>query len=314
MSLLIRSPNPDVIDPLSWKEAIASLMPDLDICVWPDTGDLERVECFLGQRAEAALFKSMTQIKFMQQFAAGADYALSDPAIPPGLLVSRMVDPAMANTMSLFVLAAVLRYHRQLDAYQRQQVSHVWKRLQVPCAQDRTVGVMGLGALGGDLCSKLVALGFKVAGWSRTDKSLPGVKIYQGPSSLDAFLKCSEILVCLLPLTQATRGILNRENLAKMPHGSYLINVARGEHHVVDDVLAALDSGQLAGATIDVHAHDPNPPADESPLWDHPRVAVTPHVATLSSPTSAAAYVVENIRRVRAGLKPLNVIDRVNGY
>jgi glyoxylate/hydroxypyruvate reductase A len=314
MSLLIRSPNPAILDPGPWRDAIATLMPELEIHMWPETGDLANVEVFLAQRAEPELFAAMKNLRLMQQFGAGADSVLHDPGIPRDLPVSRLVDPHFANTMSLFVLAIVLRYHRQLDEYRRQQSAHVWKRLPVPYANERTVGIMGLGALGGDLAQKLVSLGFNVVGWSRTPKSLPGIECHHGDTRLDAFLARSEILVCLLALTAQTRGILNRDLFARLPRGAYLINVARGAHHVVADVVAALDSGQLAGATLDVHEHDPGPPSVDSPLWDHPRVDITPHVATLSSPRFAAAYVVENIRRIRAGLPAFNLVDRLAGY
>ena len=314
MSLLIRSPNPLTIDPGRWKEAISTFMPELEICLWPDVGDPAQVEYLLAQSAEPELFRRLTRLKFMQQFGAGADHILSAAAIPPDLPVSRMVDPEMANSMSLFVLAAVLRYHRNLDLYHQQQTARVWKRLPVTAARDRTVGVMGLGALGSALCAKLVALCFRVVGWSRTEKALPEVDAYHGATGLEGFLKRSEILVCLLPLTPETHGILNRDTFARMPHRSYLINAGRGEHHVLADILAALDSGQLAGATLDVHAHDPNPPPADSPIWDHRLIDITPHTATVINPVSAARYVVANIRRVRDGQKPWNVVDRTSGY
>lgn len=314
MALLIRTPEAGVIDPQLWKNAISALLPDLDIRIWPEIGDPAEVQVLLAQRGDAEMFASLRNLKLMQQFSAGADAVLKDPVIPRDLPVARLVDPQLANTMSLFVLAAVLRYHRQLDEYQRQQAGGVWKRLPVVGSDDKRVGVMGLGALGSDLASKLVALGFRVSGWSRSSKQLEGVACHHGTESLSAFLASSEILVCLLPLTAETRGILNEDLLARLPRGAYLINVGRGEHHVVADVVEAVDSGQLAGALLDVHSHDPEPPPADSPLWNHPRIDITPHVATLSSARAAAGYVAENIRRVRAGLEPLNLVDRRVGY
>jgi glyoxylate/hydroxypyruvate reductase A len=289
-------------------------MPELEIHVWPDTGNLDKVEVMLAMRAEAELFAAMPNLKLLQLFGAGVDSVLRDPAIPRDLPVSRLVDPQFANTMSLFVLAAILRYHRQLDEYARQQAAHVWQRLHVPYAQERTIGIMGLGALGSDLAQKLVGFGFRVVGWSRSAKELPGVEAFSGADQLGAFLSRSEILVCLLPLTPQTRGVLCASTFAQMPRGSYVINVGRGEHHVIPDIIAALDAGQLAGVTLDVHEHDPEAPPPDSPLWNHPRVTITPHIATLSSSTSAAPYIAENIRRIRAGLPGLNLMNREGGY
>lgn len=314
MSLLIRSPNEAIVDPRRWRDAIAAQMPELEIHVWPDTGALDQVEVMLAMRAEPELFAALPNLKLLQLFSAGADGVLRDPSIPQDLPVSRLVDAQFANTMSLFVLAAVLRYHRQLDEYARQQAAHVWQRLPVPHAGERTVGIMGLGALGSDLARKLAGLGFEVAGWSRTPKTLPGVTAFHGREQFGAFLSRCGILVSLLPLTAETHGILCAETFAQLPRGSYVINVGRGEQHVVADVIAALDSGQLAGVTLDVHEHDPEPPPADSPLWEHPRVTITPHIATLSSAASAAPYIAENIRRVRAGLPGLNLVDRAGGY
>ncbi|MET0986393.1 MAG: glyoxylate/hydroxypyruvate reductase A [Steroidobacteraceae bacterium] len=314
MSLLIRSPHPVYVDADEWYRAIKAAAPGLEVHVWPDMGDPDAVEVLLGQSAEPETFARLRNLKLLQLFAAGPDTALRDPAIPPTLPMARLVDECFAATMSSYVLAAVLRYHRHLDDYARQQSAREWRVLPTRYAHERTVGIMGLGVLGRDLAVKLRMLGFNVRAWTRTPKELAGIAGFNGPQQFAEFLSASEILVCLLPLTPTTRGILNRDVFTRMPRGSYLINVGRGDHHVVEDIVAALDAGQLAGATLDVHSHDPAPPPAESPLWDHPRVTLTPHIATRASAASAAGYVVANLERVRAGLPPLNLVDRTAGY
>jgi glyoxylate/hydroxypyruvate reductase len=314
LSLLIRSPNPSYVDAQEWFRAIKALAPDLELHVWPETGDADEVEVLLGQSAEPETFARLRNLKLLQLFAAGPDSALRDSSIPRHLPIARLVDKHFAVTMSTYVLAAVLRYHRRLDEYARQQAEREWRVLPTVYAEDRTVGIMGLGALGTEVATNLLTYGFKVRGWTRTPKQLPGVESFHGPEQLQTFLARTEILVCLLPLTAQTRGILNARTFALMPKGSYLINTGRGEHHVESDILAALEEGRLAGVTLDAHTHDPQPPPSGSPFWQHPRVVLTPHIATRASAQAAAAYVIENLRRVRAGLAPMNLVSREAGY
>jgi glyoxylate/hydroxypyruvate reductase A len=223
-----------------------------------------------------------------------------------------MVDPSLTRTMSEYVLLAVLRHHRELDRFERAQRAREWAYAFPPQAADRRVGIMGLGELGAAAARRLVANGFQVAGWSRSPKAIEGVVSYAGSSELHTFLHRTEILVCLLPLTAKTEGILDAATFDALPHGAFVINVARGRHLVERDLLAALDSGRLAGATVDVFREEPLPP--ESPLWSHPKVLVTPHVASYSVPAIAAEGVAANIRRVLAGEPLLHQVDRAKGY
>jgi glyoxylate/hydroxypyruvate reductase A len=171
---------------------------------------------------------------------------------------------------------------------------------------------MGLGVLGSDAAAKLVTFGFDVAGWSRTPKQLPGVRPFHGDDQLAAFLRRSEIVVCLLPLTPATTGIINARTLAELPQGACIINAARGGHVVDSDLLAALDSGHVAHATLDVFAHEPLPV--EHPFWHHPRITLTPHVASLTISETASRVVIENLKAMREGGRPGNIVDLDKGY
>jgi glyoxylate/hydroxypyruvate reductase A len=214
--------------------------------------------------------------------------------------------------MNEFVLLRVLHYHRQMPQHEQHQRLQRWERLVPPLPQDRRVGLLGLGELGGRCAATLVGLGFDVAGWSRAPRALPGVTGYSGRGQLPAFLARTEILVCLLPLTPETTDILNAQRLAQLPKGAYVINVARGQHIVDADLLAALDSDQLAGATLDVFREEPLPAGH--PYWTHPKVTVVPHIAAITQVKTAAATLAANVRRAMRGEPLANVVDRSRGY
>jgi glyoxylate/hydroxypyruvate reductase A len=239
----------------------------------------------------------------------GVERLLADPALPRGVPLARLVDPGMVAAMSETVLAHTLDWHRRLYRYREQQPQARWHRYRQYMASDHTVGLLGLGALGTDAARKLLALGFKVAGFSRRPKKVDEVECF---TELDAFLRRTNVLVCLLPLTDKTRGILNSRTLSLLPKGAGLINVARGPHLVVPDLIAALDSGQLAHAWLDVFDEEPLPAS--SPLWKHPGVSITPHAAALTEPRTAVAAIAENVERVRRGERPLNLVDFAAGY
>jgi glyoxylate/hydroxypyruvate reductase A len=210
------------------------------------------------------------------------------------------------------VVLQVLRLHRHDLDYRAQQQERLWRELDQKNAADRRVGILGFGELGRDAANKLKALGFDVAAWSRSEKSLAGVKSYAGADGLPLLLGRSEILICLLPLTAATEGILNSRNLALLPPGGALVNAARGAHLVEDDLFAALASGHISAAVLDVFHDEPLP--TDHPFWRHPRVVVTPHVAAFTNPATAAPIILDNIRRFEEGRPLLNRVDPARGY
>ena len=310
MTLLIIAPDER---PDWWRREFERVAPDLDVRCWPDIGDPADIDYALAWKPPAGELAKLPNLKAILSMGAGADHLFVDPTLP-AVPVTRVVDPYLTSGMSEYVLLHVLRYHRNQPALAIQQRAHVWddRARELRQADERYVGVMGLGELGRDAVAKLVALGFLVAGWSRTAKNIPGVVCYHGPDGLAPFLARTEILVCLLPLTAETTDILNRDTLAQLPQGAYLINAARGAHLVDADLLDALASGQLAHATLDVF-HDEPLPADHA-FWDHPQITVTPHNASITDPRSVVRQVAENIRRFDAGEPPLYLVDREAGY
>jgi glyoxylate/hydroxypyruvate reductase A len=236
---------------------------------------------------------------------------LRDPTLP-NLPLCRMVDPGLTSSMSEYVLAQVLKYHRTLDVYACQQRRGEWRLTLARPAAACQVGVMGLGVLGTHAAGVLAWHGFAVRGWSRSRKRIDDVTTFAGREELDAFLADLDILICLLPLTVETEGILDAGLFARLPVGARLINVARGGHLVEPDLMAALDAGQLAHATLDVMREEPLPP--DHPFWRHPSIDITPHAASYSLPETGVETVLENIARLEAGRPLLHTVDRQRGY
>jgi glyoxylate/hydroxypyruvate reductase A len=267
------------------------------------------IDIALVGRPPEGTFERLPHLKLVQSLWMGVEKLLADPELPAGVPLARMVDSGMVAAMSETVLAHVLDWHRHFWHYRQRQAGKIWKHRRQYMAQDRSVGILGLGELGSDAARKLLALDFNVCGWSRRPKALAGV---QCATDLDEVLTQSDAVVCLLPLTPQTQGILNKDSLAKIREGGCVINVARGGHVVVPDLLAALDARHLARAYLDVFDQEPLP--EDSPLWTHPGVAVTPHIAALTEPRTALATIVENVERVRRGAAPRHLVDRAAGY
>ena len=295
-----------------WKGEFARLMPDLEIRVWPEVGDRAAIEVALVANLPFGELAKLPKLRLIQSLPVGVDHILNDPNLPAGVPVARSVDPAGDPMMLEFALMHVLRHHRRMPEYLASQQKREWRRLPQPLASERRVGVIGLGVFGCNLATTLVRLGFAVAGWSRRPKQVDGVECFAGADAFRAFLGRCQIVVALVPLTTATRGLLNAAAFAAMPKGADVINLSRGPVLIEPDLLAALDSGQIGSASLDVFETEPLP--GDHALWSHPRVTVTPHVATVSRAAVSAPIVVENIRRMRAGQPLLNPVDRAAGY
>ncbi|PJI40888.1 glyoxylate/hydroxypyruvate reductase A [Ferrovibrio sp.] len=300
------------VDPTPWQQGIQSQVPELEIRLWPDAGDLSEIDYVLSWRCPHGFFPQFPALRAIFSMGAGIDRFLEDSALPPDIPLVRMVDPSLVDGMVEFVVMEVLCHHRRMPEYRRQQQRSDWLPLIPPLAQDRPVGIMGLGQLGGSCARALQALKFPVNGWARSSKDIPGIRCFSGTAAFDDFLKSSDIVVCLLPLTDDTRDILNARAFRMMRPGSSVINVARGGHLVEDDLIAAIDSGHLAGATLDVFKEEPLPAAN--PIWKHEKITVVPHASALTQPKTAALVVADNIRRHLSGQLMLNVVDKSTGY
>jgi glyoxylate/hydroxypyruvate reductase A len=288
-----------------WVPLLRRALPEDEITAVPD----KSVDIALVATPPAGTFQKLGRPKLVQSLWMGVEKLLADPTYPRFVPLARLIDPGMVAAMSETVIAHVLDWHRHLYRYRRQQQERTWQRLEQRMASDRTVGLLGVGELGGDAAKKLLALGFNVAGWSRRPKELSGVRCF---TDLTAMLPVTDALVCLLPLTPQTAGVINARTLATMRRDGCVINVARGGHVVMRDLLGALDNGWLAHAYLDVFDIEPLPARDL--LWEHPGVTITPHIAALTEPRTAVPKIVENVERVRRGETPANLVDFSAGY
>jgi glyoxylate/hydroxypyruvate reductase A len=293
-----------------WTDALAAAAPNLEVVRGPVEDERERVEFALTFVPAAGEMASYVNLRFVCAGGAGVDGILRDASLPPTLPLLRLVDRVLTARMSEYVVHAVLHHHRRIAHYVAAQARGEWEVREQ--REGTRVGILGLGALGADAAHKLSVLGFQVAGWSRTKKAIPEIESFTGPDGLRALTAQSDVLVCLLPLTRDTRGIINSALLAELPEGAYVVNPSRGGLVADNDLLAALSNGRLAGAALDVFNEEPLP-ADR-PYWSHPNVAVTPHVASRTDARSAAPQLLDNIRRARSGRPLLNRIDRDRGY
>jgi glyoxylate/hydroxypyruvate reductase len=309
VTLLIKT---DIERGNAWADALAANYPELKTVNWPYDGDPAKIDYALVWQPPEGELKRYPNLKAIFSVGAGIDHLASDPDLPPGVPVVRMVEPGLTAGMSEYVVLAVLSHHRFMLDYAAQRRDKVWEEIPQLPAEARQIGVLGLGVLGRDALETLKPFGFRLAGWSRSPKSITGVTCFHGSGGLDEFLAGSDILICLLPLTAETTGILNKDTFAKLPAGAAVINVGRGGQLVEDDLLAALDSGHLSGATLDVFQKEPLP--KKHPFWTHPRVFMTPHIASMTVPESAVRAVVANIQRLESGETLQHVVDLKRGY
>jgi glyoxylate/hydroxypyruvate reductase A len=301
-------------DPLRgrvWAQVFASEAPELAFHQWPETGDPARVRFLAAWEPPADVRGLFPNLEVLFSSGAGVDQFKLDE-LPADLPLVRMVEPGIIAGMVEYVSWAVLDLHRDMPVYRRQQAAGRWQPRPLMPATQRRVGVLGLGALGQAVLQRLGAYGFDLAGWSRSRHALPGLKCFAGQEELPALLARSDILICLLPLTPATQGMLNAELFAQLPMGASLVHMGRGPQLVAADLLAALGSGHLAHAIMDVSEPEPLPPGHA--FWQHPAITLTPHIASMTQPESAARVVLANLRRHAAGQPLLGLVDRSLGY
>lgn len=295
----------------AWKALFERHAPDLEVRLWPAIGDPADIRYFAAWQPPEDLASRFPNLQVVFATSAGVDqFDLNQ--LPDTIEVVRMLDPGIARGIVEYVCFAVLALHRRIPAYLGQQQHRQWQAHSLLPAAQRRVGVMGLGNLGIAALQSLRPFGFSLSGWARSQKHLDGVQCYAGNDGLADFLGQCDILICLLPLTDATRGILNAQTLASLPRGAQLINLGRGGHLLEPDLLDALDSGHIEHAIVDVL--DAEPPGDEHPFWQHPRIWLTPHIGAMTSPASAFQVLLENIRRHQRGERMIGVVGRQDRY
>ncbi|MBN5448159.1 glyoxylate/hydroxypyruvate reductase GhrA [Serratia marcescens] len=299
-----------------WLAGIKQRLPQAEIREW-QRGDERPADYALVWRPPHEMLANRRDLKAVFALGAGVDAILDQErkhpgTLPAGVPLLRLEDTGMAQQMQEYALSYVLRYFRRFDEYQTLQQRQEWQPLDPHSLDDFTIGILGAGVLGQSVARKLTEFGFSVRCWSRSAKQIDGVQSFAGEAQRAAFLDGVKLVINLLPNTPETVGILNRELFAQLSSGAYLINIARGAHLVEADLLAALEQGQLAAATLDVFAREPLP--QDHPFWRHPRVTITPHIAAITLPQQAMDQIAANIRALEAGHAPAGVVDRQRGY
>ena len=297
--------------PDPWVKLLKSYFPEGDVVAWNAKDDV-LADYAVVWAPDAALFETQPRLKAIFSLGAGVDSLLRVPTLPAELPVIRLDDAGMSVQMAEYVCHAVFRHTRELDAFEGAMANQQWTFRKPTRREDFPIGIMGLGEIGRRVATALTQFEFPVLGWSRSHHELPGVTCYAGAESLDAFLAATRILVCILPLTPDTEGILNKATLSKLQPEGYLINVARGAHLVEEDLVALLDTGKLAGATLDVFREEPLPATH--PFWGHPKIIMTPHISARTLREKSLAQIAEKIRQMEKGETPVGVVERQRGY
>ena len=306
MSIAIISPGRDVS---FWIKTFNEADPDIDIQVFPDIRDKDSVELVILWQHPKGILKEFPNLKLICSMGAGVDHILSDPEIPRSLPITRIVDPGLTIPMTNYVVMAVLNFHRQLYRYQSNQRKKIWDMSNPELKVN--VGVIGVGALGSDVIEKLKILGFSVFGFGNSPKSNIDFPYFYG-DELTQFLSKVNLIICMLPLTPKTENILNLDFFRKCNKGTYIINVARGNHLVEEDLLTAIDEGHVSGAFLDVYRKEPLPV--DHPFWNVEEITLTPHIASVTNPGSAIPQIIENYKRLKSNTPLMNQINPILGY
>lgn len=307
MALLIATPDRDA-DELA--RHIRKQDPQIDLRIWPEMGEVSEITFVLAWRPPDGLFRQLPNLAAVSSLGAGVDALIDDESIPAGVEIGRLAGPRLAADMAAYLVAVVVAHWKRLAGFIEDQKKQRWNpRAPGP---PPTVGLLGTGQMGERSAAAFAALDFPVHGYSRSGRGPEGVEMHSGDEGLAEIARVSDYLVNLLPLTDRTRGILDRSLFSKMKKGCTLINVGRGEHLAEEDLLEALEAGRPEFAVLDVFRTEPLPSGH--PFWRHPRILVTPHCASITLPEEAAELAVESYRRVMAGKPPLGRVDRVRGY
>jgi glyoxylate/hydroxypyruvate reductase A len=311
MALLIVNLDKQIGNAQAWRDNFAEQLPDLDIRIFPEANDLREIEYLAFIRPDFDAIPPLPNLKAMFSRSAGVEAFINHPKLPKvplGKIEPSGGDPMMTE----YTVMHVLRFHRDMPGYAAAQANREWLRKPIVRPEQRRVGFLGLGLMATAPALILKQLGFPVSAWVRSPRQVEGIRMFHGDGQLEPFLNQTDIVVCLLPLTRETEGILCARTFAMMPRGAMVINIGRGGHVVDGDLIAALDSGQLSYAALDALKPEPLPP--ESPLWTHPKVTVMPHVARRPTVAQLVSEIAANINSIEAGGGLLQQIDMKTGY
>ena len=308
MALLYKA---DPVRGAEWAQQLARKAPDLPFHIWPETGDPAAIRYLAVWNPPEDMLERFPNAEIVFSVGAGVDQ-FDFTALPTHIPLVRMVEPGIVEGMVEYVTLAVLALHRDLPAYIADKAQARWRQIRLVPAARRRVGILGLGRLGEAAFRKLAGFGFAMSGWSRSPREIDGITCHSGMAALPGFVAGCDILVCMLPLTGETQGLLNADLFRHLPQGAGLVNAGRGAHLVQQDLVAALDSGRISAAFLDVT--DPEPLPREHRFWSHPGIVMTPHVASMTRPDTAVEFVLDTIRRHRAGLPLQGLVDRARGY
>lgn len=295
-----------------WKTAIQKQFPDTTVYTYDEPHVNEEIEMALVWKHPKGSLRMYPNLQLISSLGAGVDFILDDETIPENCAIVRVVDPLLASDMSAFVISLLSNKQQHLAAYAMQQTNGVWNAIPTKRLNEYRVGILGYGALGAHLATQLQQLGVPVCAWARTEKPEAPIPVYFSKGGWSNFLRQIDVVVCLLPLTPQTEGILNASLFKQLPKGAYLINVARGAHLVEQALLDALDSGQLSGASLDVFHTEPLP--KEHPFWSHEKIQVTPHIASVSNPNAVVPQLIGNYRNLKNNKPLMNLVSTEKGY
>ena len=295
-----------------WKTALLNADPSIPIYSYEEEHPRDEIEMAIVWKHPKGTLGLYPNLKCISSFGAGVDFIFEDLDRPLDLPITRVVDPKLASDMSEFVLGQILSHLKHFNRYKMDQLQWIWEMRSYKRIEDISVGIMGMGALGKALASDLQKLNFRVHGWANSTKEGLNIPIYAGAAQRDEFLAVTDVLVCLLPLTDQTKGILNKELFGRLPKGAYIINVARGGHLVDDDLLEMIGQGHLSGASLDVFHTEPL--QQHHPFWQHEKINLTPHIASVSDISSVTPQLLENYYRLKSGQPLLNVVSLEKGY
>ncbi len=308
MSILLIFENKDVTP---WYKALKSKLPNAVIEVYPNVNNFASVDFVICWKPNKNVLQQFPNAKVIQSVGASIDHITNSQSVK-NITISRIIDPQLSQDMWEFLLSVVMTQLKNTKTYLDQQKHEIWKQHNYKTINNTTVSILGLGNIGGYVARKFASIGFRVKGWSNSEKQILNVSSFYGNSQLDSFLNDSDFLINLLPLTDKTKGILNKSTFQKLPKNSFLINVGRGEHVVETDLIESLNSSKLSGALLDVFAVEPLPKTHA--FWCHPKILITPHVASLTNVESASEQIVDNYNRFINNKKLLHTVSLEKGY